>query len=117
MEVAGFSSAIVIESEPTFVCWVPFILRKRDSIIASVNKRTKRVSHNYGVQIPSTVQETFDLDESNSDTLWSDALNKDMEKLKVAFDIIPDGKYPLDHYTKSSGHLIFCVRMTRKRRP
>ena len=112
MEVADFASSILIESEPDFLCWVPFILRKRDSIIASVNEITKMVSHNYDVQLPLTVQEAFDIDESNDDTLCSDALNKDTEKLKVAFDIIPDGKYPPDNYIKSSGHLIFCVIMT-----
>ena len=94
MEVADFLSAIVIESEPDFVCWVPFILRKRDSIIASVNEITKMVSHNYDVQLPSTVQEAFDIDESNDDTLWSDALNKDTEKLKVAVDLIPEEIMP-----------------------
>ena len=69
MEVAGFSSAIVIESEPAFVCWVPFILRKRDSIIASVNKRTKRVSLKYGVQLPYTVKEAYDFDKEDGNTL------------------------------------------------
>ena len=34
-----------------------------------------------------------------------------MENLKVAFDIMPDGKYPPVHHTKSSGHLICDVRM------
>ena len=61
VELTEFVSARGIDSEPGFVWWVPFTLRKRDGIIAAVNSRTKRVSNKYGVQIPSTFQEAYDL--------------------------------------------------------
>ena len=32
-----------------------------------------------------------------------------MDNLKVAFDIMPDGKSTPFHYTQTSGHLIFDV--------
>ena len=72
----------------------------------------KRVSHKYGVQLPSTVQEAFDINGENGNTLLCDALKKDTENLKVTFEIIPDGESPLVQYTKASGHLIFGVTMT-----
>ena len=55
------------------------------------------MSHKYGVQLPSTVKEAYDLDGANGYTLWSDALNKEMENLKVAFDILLIEK--LIHFT------------------
>ena len=61
MEVYEFASARGIDSEPDFVWWVPFSLRKRDRVISAVNARKKTVSHNYGVQLPSTAQEAFDI--------------------------------------------------------
>ena len=61
VELTEFVSARWIDSEPDFVWWVPFTLRKWDGIIAAVNSRTKRVSNKYGVQIPSTFQEAYDL--------------------------------------------------------
>ena len=70
------------------------------------------VYQKYGVQLPYTAQEVYDLEEANVNTLWHDALNKEMEKLKVASDIMPDGKKPPVHYCKASGNLIFDVRMT-----
>ena len=39
-----------------------------------------------------------------------------MENLKVAFDIMPDGKSPPFYYTKADGHLIFDLRMTLERK-
>ena len=41
MEVAEFSSARGIESQPDFVWWVPYTLRKRDRIISELIARTK----------------------------------------------------------------------------
>ena len=56
--------------------WVPYTLRKIYSIIDVLIARTKMVSHKYGVQLPSTVQEAYDIDEVDGNTLCSDALNK-----------------------------------------
>ena len=92
VEVSEFSSSRGIEIEPDFLWCVPFNLSKRDRIISAVNERTKILSHKYGVQLPSTVQEAYDLDEENGNTLWRDDLNKEMKNLKVTFDILPDGK-------------------------
>ena len=38
-----------------------------------------------------------------------------MENLKVAFDILPDGKPSPVQYCKSSGHLIFDTNITLER--
>ena len=81
MEVSDFASERGIEIKPDFVWWVPFTLRMRGSIIASVNAGTKRVSHKYGVQLTYTVQELFDLDEANGNIVWCYALNNEMENL------------------------------------
>ena len=39
-----------------------------------------------------------------------------MSNLRVAFDILPDGKDPPPGNSKASGHLIFHVRMTLERK-
>ena len=116
MELSAFESSIWVDIETDFVWWVPFNLRNIDMIIAAVNTRTKMVPHKYGVQLPSKVQEEFDIGKANGNTLWHDALNKDTKHLKVAFDIMPDGKSPPVNYTKASGNLIFDTRMTLERK-
>ena len=113
---AEFAASRRIDDEPAFSWWTPFTLRKRDQIISAVKARTIKMSHKYGVEIPRSIKEAFKLDKKNQDNFWQDAINKEMENLKVAFDILPEGKEPPPAYRKASGHLIFDVRMTLKRK-
>lgn len=116
VEVAEFSVSRSIDHEPAFHWWVPYTLRKRDRIISAVNSRVTKISHKYGIEIPRTIKAALALDVKNSDTFWRDAINKEMENLKVAFDILPEGKNAPPGYAKASGHLVFDVRMTLERK-
>ena len=116
VEVAEFACARKIDKEPAFAWWVPYTLRKRDRIISAVNSRVKKTTHKYGIEIPRTVNEAFAVDEKNGNTFWRDAINREMENLKVAFDILPEGKDPPPTYRKASGHIVFDVRMTLERK-
>ena len=91
-------------------------LRKRDKIISTVKARIKRTTHKYGVEIPRTVKEAYALDEKNGNTLWRDALNREMENLKVIFDILDNSEYMTPGWSRASGHIIFDVRMTLERK-
>ena len=116
VEVAEFAVAKGIDDEPAFKWWVPYTLRKRDKIISGVVGRVKRVTHKYGVEIPRTIEEAYKLDERNGDTIWRDAINKEMSNLKVAFDIMEDSESLPPGWSKASGHLVFDVRMTLERK-
>jgi hypothetical protein len=95
---------------------VAYTLRRRDQIIAGVNKRVSRTTHKHGIELPTSVAHAKKLDEKNDNALWMDAINREMENLKVAFDILEDGaKVPVG-YHKASGHLFFDVRMTLERK-
>ena len=107
VEVAEFAVARGVDHEPSFRWWVPYTLRCRDFIIAGFKSRVKRVTHKYGVELTHSVQEAYDLDEKNGNTLWRDALNREMEKLKVPFYILPEGRSPPSGYFRSIGHIIF----------
>ena len=116
LEVAEFVTANGIADEPAFSWWVPYTLRRRDRMIAAVNTRIKRVSHKYGVEIPTSIAHAYAIDKANNNHLWRDAIAKEMANLKVAFDILPNGKLIPHGYTKASGHLVFDVRMTLERK-
>ena len=116
LEVAEFACSRKIDKEPAFAWWVPYTLRRRDRIIASVNTRVRKTSHKYGIEIPRTVNEAYSIDERNGNTHWRDAINLEMENLKVAFDILPEGTSPPPTYRKASGHMVFDVRMTLQRK-
>ena len=116
LEVAEYATSRSIENEPAFIWWVPYTLRRRDRIIAGVNSRVKRTSHKYGVEVPRTIEAALKLDKINGDNHWRKAIDLEMENLKVAFDILPEGSKPPPGYKLASGHLVFDVRMTLQRK-
>ena len=116
IEVAEFAIANSIDKEPAFCFWIPYTLRKRDRIIAGVNARVQRVTHKYGVELPRSIKEALALDVRNGNNFWGDAINKEMLNLKVAFDILGDEQNVPPGYSKTSGHIIFDVRMTLERK-
>ena len=90
------------------------MLRKRDQIISLVRRRTTRYlkrTHKFGIEIPKTVKEALALDRKNGNTLWADAIAKEMKEVCIAFNILPDGHSAPIGYQKISCHMIFDVKM------
>ena len=87
MEVAEYAVAIGIEEEPAFKWYVPFTLNKRDKIIHAVNSRYHKRTHKFVFPSPKTVKEAHAMDTENNNQLWTKAINKEMDKVQVAFDI------------------------------
>lgn len=109
IEVADYAEARNISSEPGFIWWVPYTLRRRDRLIAGVNSGVWRTTHKYGVELPRTVTEALALDRKNGNNLWRKAIDKEMENLKVAFDILPEGAKPPPLVTNR--HLVISFLM------
>ena len=118
IEVAEFAVARDIKDFPAFAYWVPHVLRKRDKIISAVNSRIKRTTHKYGIEVPRTIEEAKRIDAQNNNRFWQNAIDKEMANVKVAFEILENGKSAPPGWVKSSGHLVFDVKMdfTRKAR-
>ena len=90
--------------------------RNRDKIISTVNAPMKRTKHKYGVVVPWLAEEDYTLDTKNGNTLWWDALDKEMYNLQVAFDIMDTYCNPPPGWSKASGHINFFVRITLERK-
>ena len=91
VEVAEFAKARCIDREPAFAWWVPYTLRKRDVILSAVKKRIRKTTHKYGIEIPTSVEHAFEIDRRNDNTLWRDAIKKEMFNVGVAFEIQESG--------------------------
>ena len=118
VETAKYVKSRDLVDEPAFAWWVPYVLKKRDRIIAAVNSRVKRATHKYGIEVPRSVKHAYEIDKKNGNKFWQNALKKEMANVGIAFKILEDyEKIPVG-YTKSSGHIIFDVKMdfTRKAR-
>ena len=77
------------------------MLKKRDRIIASIRKQQTRYlkrSHKCGIELPKTVEEALALDAKNGNNLWVDVISKEPENVRVAFEVLSDGKStPIGH--------------------
>ena len=51
------------------------------------------------------------LDRKNGDTMWADAHVDEMKTVGVTFEVLPGGTKAPHGWTKSSGHLIWDVKM------
>lgn len=109
--VADYAKANNLVEEPAFKWWVPYVLRKRDYIISKVTTRVKKKSHKYGIRIPRTVKEAYELDKLNGNDYWSKAIKKEMLNVSIAFDILEDDENLPPSYQLASCHMIFDVKM------
>ena len=78
IEVAEFAVSKGIEEYPAFAYWVPYVLRKRDKIVASVNSRIRKTTHKYGIEVPTSISHAYEIDRKNNNTFWRDAIAKEM---------------------------------------
>lgn len=116
VEIAEYVTARGIDDEVAFQWWVPYTLRKKQRIIAAVKSRVQRKTHKYGIEIPRSVAHAFQLDRESNTTFWQDALALEMNELMLAVRILGDEQQLPPGYIKSSGHIIFDVKMDFRRK-
>jgi hypothetical protein len=100
-----------IHDEPVFAWWVPYTLKKRDVMIASIKTRVRKTTHKYGIEVPMNLANAYRIDEKNGDTLWRDATKLEMTNVGIAFEVLEDGVSAPPGWHKVTGHLIFDVKM------
>ena len=109
-----------IDHEPAFNWWMKHFLKKRERIISLVKRRNTRYlkrTHKFGIELPKkTVPEALAIDRKNGNTLWADAIAKEMKNVRVAFKILPDGEKAPIGYQKIPCHMVFDIKMEDFRR-
>ena len=112
VQVAEFALATHISMEPAFAWWVPFMLKKRNRILAKVKSKYWLRTHKFGIRIPKSVEEAKKIDEQKGDTLWWDAICKEMKNVCPAFEVFKgrEDDIPKD-YQLMRCHMIFNVKL------
>ena len=116
VETAEYVRTRGISNEAAFAWWVPYTLRKREVILAAVKNQIRRTTHKYGVKIPRDVEHVHEIDARDGNTLWRDALKKEMYNVGVAFEILDEVVHAPHGWKQVTGHLVWDVKMdfTRK---
>jgi hypothetical protein len=73
---------------PSFIWWAPYVLKKRTKIIAAATKRYHNRTHKFGIEVPKSWDDCVNLDKENDNTLWQDAVRKEMKNVRIAFKIL-----------------------------
>lgn len=121
VQLAEYAVANGIEHEPAFNWWVPKTLRRRDRIINKVKSKYWRTTHKFGIRIPKTVEEAYEIDRVTGTDYWRKAIEKEMVNVRVAFeklenvtvDQMKTGKVK-PGYKFCSTHMIFDIKMDGK---
>jgi hypothetical protein len=117
IEVAEYAFAHNINNEPAFNWWVTSVLRKRDRLINKINTTPiRKYNMKFGVDVPTTFDEAMELDKYNGNTLWRDAIEKEMKVVDVAFKFLNDDEKMLPGYSKITCHLVFDVKFDLRRK-
>jgi len=116
IEIAEYAVSRGIDHEVAFAWWVPYVLKRRNRIIAAVNKRHAKKNFQFGIEVPTDLTDAIRIDRSNGNTLWQDAIKKEMDAVSVAFRVLePDEEIP-PGYQHIECHLVFTVKMENFRR-
>ena len=79
--------------------------------MSAVASRVQIKNMKYGMIIPTSVTEAYEIDKENGNTLWRDAIKRKMENVSVEFEILEDGKRPSAAHKKVPFHMIYDIKM------
>ena len=59
-------------------------------IITSIKSRLKKSTHNYDIEVPTSVEHIRAIDKKNVNNLWMEALKIKMANFSITFEILDD---------------------------
>ena len=111
VQLAKFAISNRIAEEPAFTWWVPFMMKKRNRILAKMKSKYWLRSHKFRIRIPKSVEEAKKVDNQNRNTLWWDAICKEMCNAQPAFEVFEGTKDQLPvGYQFMKCHMIFDIK-------
>ena len=118
IETAEYAIAHGIHKEPAFNWWVPHVIRKRDRIINKVTHRTRKANMKFGIVIPSSVDEAYQIDSDNGNTFWAESIKKEMDSVNhyKTFKILEDDVRMYPGFQEVTCHMVFDVKFDLRRK-
>ena len=68
-EAAAYALSRGIAKELAFAWWIPYMMKKRDRIIAKINTQYHKTTHKFGIELPKNLEHARRLDEASGTTL------------------------------------------------
>ena len=87
-DLADYVKSNNLTSEPAFNWWVKQTQTKRPRIINKFKTKGNKGKVKFGVKVPGAVEEALELDRVNGDKLWQEAITKEMNNSRIAFQVL-----------------------------
>jgi hypothetical protein len=87
------------------------VLKKCIRIIPATTKRYHKRTHKVGIEVPKSWVDCVRLDKENGNTLCQDAVSKEMNNVRIEFQILNGEKSFPPTYQEIRCHMIFDVKM------
>ena len=62
VNLAEYAVQNIISEQPAFAWWIKYVLKKRDRILSKTTSKYWQKTHRYGVRMPKSVKEAFQID-------------------------------------------------------
>ena len=111
IELATYAQRANLLDEPAFSWWALHALKKSKTVLAKVKSKYWERSTKYGIRIPKSVKEAKRVDLENGNTLWQDAIKKEMGAIMGALEEHKGDPKCLIGFQEITGHLIFDVKL------
>jgi hypothetical protein len=78
---------------------------------AKVNRPQKGKEYNFGILVPRNVKDAFELDKANGNSLWKDAMTKDIDNIQAYKTFKDKGMVKfVEGFKKIIVHFVFAVK-------
>ena len=112
VQVAEYAVSARISEEPAFAWWASSVLKKRNRIITKTKSKYWLRTHKFRIEIPKSVIQAQQIDAKCGNTLWWDAICKEMKNVRPAFEVFEGGIEQLPSgYQEIKCHMIFDVKI------
>ena len=115
VQTAEYAASRRLQDLPAFNWWVKHTLKKKEQIIKAVRTRYLKRTHKFGLRLPKTVQEAYEIDAETGTDLWHKAIAKEMRNNAIAFKFTEESKVPIG-YQWIPCHMIFVIKLDLMRK-
>ena len=85
------------------------MIKKRNNIISAVASRVRIKNMKYCMQITTSITDAYAIDRENGNTVWRDAIKREMEIVSFVFEVLEDGKKLSAAHKQVSFHKIYNI--------
>ena len=112
VQVTEYTVSSRISEEPTLAWWSSSFLKKRNRIIAMTKSKYWLRTHKFGIEIPKSVLQARQINAKCWNTLWWDAICKEMKNVRPAFEVSEGGIQQLPSgFQEIKCHMIFDFKI------